>query len=149
MTWFKNQPKAILLLRIVVSAIFLAYGSVKLSGGQYYYGDWTMDKETANGPSLVWAFYGYSPIYGRITGLFEFIPAIMLLFRRTSLVGAAALFAVSLNITLMDFAFGFPSVKYFILGCTVACTVLILHEKDKLTALFAGAPREREGQVSN
>ncbi|MCS7481935.1 hypothetical protein ACFFQW_02340 [Umezawaea endophytica] len=134
MIWFHSPSRAILAVRLLLSAVFLFYGSVKLLGGQYHYGDWTISKSTADGTSLVWAFYGYSPFYGRVTGLFEFLPAVMLLFRRTTFLGAAALFAVSLNITLMDFAFHYPFVKYLAATYTVLCAVLVLHDKPKLTA---------------
>jgi hypothetical protein len=134
--WSGAQSKTILSIRLLMAAVFLVYGGVKLLGGQYYYGDWTISKSTADGTSLVWAFYGYSPFYGRATGLFEFIPAAMLLFRRTAFVGAAALFAVGLNITLMDWAYGYPFVKYLVTAYTVLCAVLVLHDKPKLTAAF-------------
>lgn len=136
MIWFKAESKAILSIRLLMSAVFLAYGSVKLLGGQYYYGDWTISKSTTDGTSLVWAFYGYSPFYGRVTGLFEFIPAVLLLFRRTTFFGALALFAVGLNITLLDYAFDYPTVKYLATAYTVLCAALVLHDKPKLTALF-------------
>jgi uncharacterized membrane protein YphA (DoxX/SURF4 family) len=137
MRWLKQQHRAILVIRLFLVAIFLMYGTVKLAGGQYYYGDWTMSKAEHPDEGLVWAFYGYSPFYGRVTGLFELIPALMLLFGRTSLVGAGALFAVSLNITLMDFSFNFPAVKYFALLYTVLSLVLVLYEKEKLSALLS------------
>jgi uncharacterized membrane protein YphA (DoxX/SURF4 family) len=137
MGWYKSQPKTILAIRLFVALVFLVYGTLKLAGGQYYYGDWTISKASDRGPYLVWAFYGYSPVYGRLTGLFEVIPALLLLFGRTSLIGAGGLFAVGLNITLMDFAFDFPMVKYFALLYTVLCAVLVLYEKPKLTALLS------------
>ncbi|HWO66729.1 MAG TPA: hypothetical protein VNO31_42530 [Umezawaea sp.] len=136
MIWFHPQSRTVLTIRLLMAAVFLFYGTVKLLGGQYYYGDWTISKSTADGTSLVWAFYGYSPFYGRVTGLFEFIPAVMLLFRRTTFLGAAALFAVGLNITLMDFAFGYPFVKYLAATYTVLCAILVLHDKPKLTAVL-------------
>ncbi len=136
MIWFHSPSRTILGIRLLMSAVFLVYGSVKLLGGQYYYGDWTISKSTADGTSLVWAFYGYSPFYGRVTGLFEFIPAVMLLFRRTTFLGAAALFAVGLNITLMDFAFDYPFVKYLAAAYTVLCAILVLHDGPKLTAVL-------------
>src|SRR5687768_4484860 len=89
-------------IRVFLGLVFITYGTVKVLGGQYYYGPWVIDKATVDGPSLVWAFYGYSQIYGRATGFFELIPGIMLLVPRTATIGAAALFAVSLNITIMD-----------------------------------------------
>lgn len=123
-------------IRIFLAAVFVMYGSIKLLGGQYYYGDWTMTKQSADGAGMVWAFYGYSQVYGRFTGLFEFVPALMLLHPRTATLGASALFAVGLNITVMDFAFNFPVVKYFILGYTLLALVLVLHDRDRLRLML-------------
>lgn len=136
--WLRRLTLAV---RIFLAIVFMSYGVIKLLGGQFYYGDWTMSKNTASGPFLVWAFYGYSPFYGHIIGLFEFVPALMLLFRRTATAGAAALFAVSLNITIMDFGFDFPSVKYACAFYTLLCMVLLAFDYKKLL-LFAGSREE-------
>src|SRR4051812_16240147 len=96
-------------IRVFLAVTFATYGLVKVLGGQYNYGDWVIDKKTVDGTSLVWAFYGYSPFYGRFTGLFELLPALMLLSKRTATIGAAALFAVALNVTAMDFGFHYPA----------------------------------------
>ncbi|MET8759535.1 hypothetical protein [Lentzea sp. NPDC004782] len=159
MIWRKAPSKTVLVIRLLMAAIFIVYGGVKLAGGQYYYGDWNdMAKSTVDGTSLVWLFYGYSPFYGRVTGLFELVPAIMLLFRRTTFTGACALFVVGLNITLMDFAFDYPFVKYMAALYTVLCGFLVLHDRAKLRDIFAdpqvvppagsGVARERPGSSS-
>ncbi|WP_028934106.1 hypothetical protein [Pseudonocardia spinosispora] len=122
-------------VRLFLALVFIVYGGVKLLGGQYYYGDWVLDKKTVQGPSLVWAFYGYSPFYGRMTGLFELLPALMLLSSRTATLGACALFAVGLNVTVMDFAFGYPEVKYYILGYTLLCVSLMVYDRKRLLLL--------------
>lgn len=95
-----------------------------------------LDKQTVKGPTLVWAFYDYSPFYGRITGLFEFLPAVLLLSRRTATLGALGLFAVSLNVTLMDFAFDFPLVKYTALAYTLLSAMLLAHDHERLRGLI-------------
>ena len=130
-----------LAIRVFLAVVFISYGVVKLLGGQFYYGDWTMSKSTASGPFLVWAFYGYSSFYGHVMGLFELVPAVMLLFRRTVTAGAAALFAVSLNITIMDFGFDFPAVKYACAFYTALCVVLLVCDYKKLL-LFVGSREE-------
>jgi uncharacterized membrane protein YphA (DoxX/SURF4 family) len=116
---------------------------VKLLGDQYNYGDWVIDKKTVDGTSLVWAFYGYSPMYGRFTGLFELVPAILLLIPRTATIGAAALFAVALNVTAMDFGFHYPAVKYFALGYTVLLAVLLWADRGKLSPLLLNREQAR------
>lgn len=122
--------------RVVLAVVFLFYGSVKLLGGQYFYGDWVMDKKSVDGTSLVWAFYGYSPVYGRITGLFELLPALLLFSKRTATLGALGLFAVSLNITLMDFSYDYPMVKYMALSYTLIAVFLIHYDRETLLTAF-------------
>jgi uncharacterized membrane protein YphA (DoxX/SURF4 family) len=125
-----------LVIRVFLAVVFVVYGGIKLLGGQYYYGDWEGTKATIGGTSMVWNFYGYSQLYGRFTGLFEFIPAILLLFPRTATAAAAALFAVTLNVTVMDFAFGFPSVKYASAFYTFLCVVLLIYDSKKKLLLL-------------
>jgi len=128
--------KAVLVIRIFLGIVFLTYGIIKLFGGQFYYGDWTISKKTVGGTFLVWAFYGYSPAYGRFIGLCESVPALMLLFPRTALLGAAALFAVNLNITVMDFCYGFPGVRWAALMYTILLAVLLAYDHRKLQYAF-------------
>jgi uncharacterized membrane protein YphA (DoxX/SURF4 family) len=130
-------------IRVFLAITFATYGLVKVLGGQYNYGDWVIDKKTVDGTSLVWAFYGYSPMYGRFTGLFEFVPAILLLIPRTATIGAAALFAVALNVTAMDFGFHYPAVKYFALGYTVLLAVLLWADREKLSLLLLSREQAR------
>ena len=138
MIWSKAPSKVVLVIRLLMALVFAFYGCVKLAGGQYYYGDWDdLSKSAVDGTSLVWLFYGYSPFYGRVTGLFELVPALMLLFRRTTFIGACALFAVGLNITLMDFAFDYPFVKYMAALYTVLCGFLVVQDRAGLRAVFS------------
>ncbi|MGH7468637.1 MAG: MauE/DoxX family redox-associated membrane protein, partial [Longimicrobiales bacterium] len=127
-------------IRFFLAVVFIVYGLTKLLGGQFNYGDWTLDKKTVDGTSLVWAFYGYSPVYARFLGLTELIPAILLLIPRTATVGALMLFMVTLNVTVLDFAFGFPSVKYFALLYTLLLGMLLWSDRAKLLRLLERAP---------
>ena len=138
-----RQTTVLTVIRVFIGLVFLTYGLVKVLGGQFDYGPWVMDKATVDGPSLVWAFYGYSPVYGRATGLFELLPAIMILIPRTATIGAAALFAVSLNITIMDFAYHYPAVKYFALLYTTLLAGLLWADRHKLALLLETNDRAR------
>lgn len=61
----------------------------------------------------------------------------MLLFRRTSLLGALALFAVGLNVTAMDLAFGFPlPACLLVLTCTVLCGLILAADLPRLRKVF-------------
>ena len=127
-------------IRWFLAIVFFTYGTVKLFGGQFYYEDWVIDKKTVGGPFLVWAFFGYSPYYGRFVGLAELMPALLLLWRRTATLGALVLFPVALNITAMDFAYDFPSVKWAALLYTVLCGLLLLHDAERLWPALIAPP---------
>jgi uncharacterized membrane protein YphA (DoxX/SURF4 family) len=146
--WTKWRPRVVIGVRYLLAAVFIMYGSIKLFGGQYYYGDWVMSKADQPNEGLVWAFYGYSPFYGRVTGLFELLPALLLLNRRTATLGALGLFAVSLNITLMDFAFHYPAVKYFSLAYTLLLVFLLWQGRDRLLAAFWHDPSTPDSRVT-
>jgi uncharacterized membrane protein YphA (DoxX/SURF4 family) len=146
----KRAPwaRTLTVIRVFLGITFATYGLVKVLGGQYNYGDWVIDKATVDGTSLVWAFYGYSPFYGRFTGLFELVPAIMLLIPRTATIGAAALFAVALNVTAMDFGFDYPAVKYFALTYTILLGVLLWFDREKLALLLLDREQAQAAAVA-
>src|SRR5919199_1527561 len=131
---------ALLLCRLVVGFAFIAYGTVKLLGGQFYHGDFVIDSRTTDGTWLVWCFFGYSPVYARFIGLCELGPGLLVLFPRTRTLGALALLAVSLNITVMDFCFDFPPVKYTALLLTLLCAILVASDYRKLKMVFWDDP---------
>ncbi len=56
------------------------------------------------GASLTWAFLGYQPWFQFLLGVLEFVPAVLLLFRRTRRLGAVLLLPVVLNVALMNYA---------------------------------------------
>lgn len=128
----------ILTIRILLGIIYITYGVVKLMGGQYYHGDFVIDSKTI-GPSatfFVWAFFGYSTLYAAFTGMCELGAGVLLLIPRTATLGAAAVFAVALNITVMTFGFGFPGVKYLSLTYTVLAAVLLAWDYRRLKLIF-------------
>jgi hypothetical protein len=132
-----QRSKITLIIRIFLAIVFFTYGIVKIFGGQFYYGDWTIAKSSNPGPFLVWAFYGYSPVYGRFIGFAELIPALMLLNRRTATAGAAALFGVSLNIAVMDFGFDFPAVKWMAILYTALAAYLLWADRERLMVFLS------------
>jgi hypothetical protein len=133
-------PPIIRVIRWFLAMVYLIYGAVKLAGGQFHHGDFTIDSRTVDGPFFVWAFFGWAKPYWIFAGLGELVPAILLLFRRTATVGALMLFPVALNITVMTFAFQFPAVKYASLGYTALLGVLIAHDLPRLWPVLVPDP---------
>ena len=61
---------------------------------------------------VLWSFMGYSSVYQIFTGFGEAIGAFLLVFRRTTTLGALVLCAVLANVVLMNYTFDVP-VKLF------------------------------------
>lgn len=60
---------------------------------------------TLTGQQLMWAFYGYSLGYAKLLGVLEMAGAVLLLFRRTTLLGCAVLTAVLVNVIAQDLVY--------------------------------------------
>lgn len=129
-------PSWVRIIRWFLAVVYLVYGGIKLAGGQFYHGAFSLDSRTLDGPSFVWAFYGWSTPYSLFAGMGEFVPAVLLLFSRTATLGAAMLFPVALNITVMTFAFHFPPVKYASLFYTILLGALLAHDLPRLWPAF-------------
>lgn len=138
-------------IRYFLAITFICYGLVKLLGGQFIYeSDWVITARTTDGPTLVWSFFGYSPVYGRLIGLSELVAGLLLLFRRTQTLGAVVLFPITANITVMDFCFDFPPVKYFSLLLTCLCILLLARDHRRLwIAFFQPEPADAGQPGSN
>jgi hypothetical protein len=66
---------------------------------------WQLPLEQLPTPMLAWAFLGHAGWFQVLLGVFELVPALLLLFRRTTLLGAMLLLPVTLNVMLINEAF--------------------------------------------
>jgi hypothetical protein len=58
------------------------------------------------GMELMWAFYGYSKVYPLVLGFFEIVGALLLLFRKTRLLGGLVITSILFNVILQDIFYG-------------------------------------------
>jgi uncharacterized membrane protein YphA (DoxX/SURF4 family) len=100
-----------ILVRYSLALVMLGYGVIKLTGGQF----------PANGPprllerfgdaspmGLLWAFMGASKPYVIFSGAGETLGAVLLLFRRTTTLGALVLIGVLTNVVVLNFCYDVP-----------------------------------------
>lgn len=66
---------------------------------------WQQPLEQLPGPLLAWAFLGHAGWFQVLLGVLELVPALLLLFRRTTLLGAMLLLPLTLNVLLVNEAF--------------------------------------------
>ncbi|MES2410629.1 MAG: hypothetical protein V4535_04205 [Bacteroidota bacterium] len=101
----------IALCRYLLAAIIMFYGFSKLMVDQlsmsyYWYGD---ELGKLSGLQLTWSFFGYSKIYSSIIAIAQILAGSLLMFRRTTLLGALFLLPILVNITLIDYNYDIPA----------------------------------------
>lgn len=85
--------------------------------------------------ALLWNFMGFSTAYTIFAGCAELIPAVLLLFRRTALLGSIIASAVMLNVVMLNFCYDVP-VKLYSLNLLLLAIFLTLPESKKLLSIF-------------
>jgi len=90
-----------------------------------------------SGNELTWSYFGYSYVLSFIIGIMQLGGGILLLFRRTLLLGIAILFPVMVNILLINFFYlnGVGAYITAVLTNLGLCYLLFLY-KDEIRALF-------------
>ena len=58
------------------------------------------------GMELMWAFYGYSKAYALTLGFFEILGGLLILIKRTRVIGCFLISAILVNVILQDIYFG-------------------------------------------
>jgi hypothetical protein len=131
-------------LRFVVADAMLLYGISKVFPIQFgslgphalsaTYGESAPEQ-------LLWTFMAASPAYGFVAGALEMVGGLLLLFRRTTLLGALLLVGVIGNVVLLNFCYQ-VGVKLYASHLLVMTLLLVLPDARRLLRLVL-APREQ------
>ncbi|MHB1959098.1 MAG: hypothetical protein ACYCO5_08705 [Acidobacteriaceae bacterium] len=91
-------------MRYYAAFTLLGYGFAKLMGAQFTVLDSQLAKPMGDvaGFWLTWYYFGYSPVYSTIIACTQIAGAVLLCFRRTTLLGALILLPVMVNIVCVD-----------------------------------------------
>ncbi len=96
------------IVRYSLGIIMLTYSLTKILKTQFalpgFVWTETQTLETIASKQLAWVFLGYSTWFQVLLGLLEFLPAILIFFRRTTLIGAILMLPVTLNVALINYA---------------------------------------------
>lgn len=134
-----------LIIRYVLGLIMFAYGLIKIVGSQFILPSsiYSSQLKELDGVTLTWAFLGFSSWFSILIGLFELIPALLLLFKRTKLLGAILLFPTVFAVFLINNAYGFlPHMR-------VLTTVLLLMDISLLAVNYKVFMRFFEEMLSD
>lgn len=130
-------PLMYLCVRYYAAFTLLTYGFAKNMGAQFTVLDSQLAKPMGDvsGFWLTWYYFGYSPIYSNFVAIVQIVGAILLCFRRTSLIGALALLPVMLNIVCIDlwvigWHFDNSALRNAVYVLAALCFVICLHAKD-------------------
>jgi hypothetical protein len=126
------------LLRLTVAMFMLGYGVSKIFPMQMAPISIAILNEPVGHMSpmtMLWALIGLNPIYESICGAAEALGGVLLLFRRTALLGALLSCFVLTNVVLYNFFFDVP-VKLFALNLLLASLFVLLGDVRPLFDFF-------------
>jgi hypothetical protein len=127
-----------LYVRLALAFSMLSYGAIKIIPSQFPapsldrlvqpFGD-------ASPMGILWTFMGASAAYTIFSGLCEMIGGLLLVSRRTTLLGALVSAGVLTNVVLLNFCYDVP-VKLYSLHLLLMAIFLILPDLQRLLRLF-------------
>jgi hypothetical protein len=144
------------LARYALAFVLLSYAFAKVIPTQFIPLQNAQLAETYGRSSpmgLLWRFMGFSTAYTIFGGCAELLPAFLLLFRRTALLGSVLAFIVMLNVVMLNLCYDVP-VKLSSINLLLLSAFLILPDMSRLYQFFVlNAPTEpsdlREPVLSN
>lgn len=128
------------LLRYAIALCMLVYGMAKVTfDGNQFPENSTFQLDKTWGDSspmnVLWAFMGASRPYTIFGGLGELLATLLIIWRRTALVGAAVSFGVMLNVMMMNYCFDVP-VKIFSTHLVIMSLLVMLPDLPRFVSVF-------------
>ena len=131
--------------RYYVATSMMSYGYAKVFYNQF--GDPTLWKLVqpygeSSPMGIAWTFIGASKPYTVISGVMELIAGILLMFRRTSFLGALIAFVVMFNVMLMNYCYDIPVKIYSTQLVLISLIILYFHGHNLRLTLFKNVATE-------
>ncbi|MEM7367799.1 MAG: DoxX family membrane protein [Bacteroidota bacterium] len=107
----KLMEWVIILIRYYIVYEMIMYGLAKVFYMQFQpprFGRLIQDYGDSSPMGLMWTFMGFSKGYTIFAGVGELIGGLLLLFRRTTTLGALIVFGVMFNVMMMNFCYDIP-----------------------------------------
>lgn len=127
-----------ILVRYSLAGVAFSYGILKVFAMQMYFPNLSQ-LATPLGDylpmRLSWMFIGYSEPYQIFSGVAEVMVALLLIWRRTALLGALMAVGVFANVAMLNLSYDIP-VKIYSINLLIASIFLVWQEKDRLFAFF-------------
>jgi hypothetical protein len=129
------------IFRYLLGITMIPYALSKILGTQFIVTGFTLTQiqslENVPGTTLAWAFLGKAVWFQIFLGFVELIPSLLLLFRKTTLLGAVLMFPVTLNVLLINYALDlWPATKVMSSGLFTLNVFILIFEWEKIIAAF-------------
>ncbi|WP_342376590.1 hypothetical protein NVS55_35380 [Myxococcus stipitatus] len=115
-------------VRYILAFAMLTYGFAKVIKTQFPFPNLERLSQPVGDMSpmgLLWTFMGYSPGYNLFTGGAEALGGLLLLFRRTTTLGALVVIGVMVNVVALNFFYDVPVKLYSTLLVSLAVFLLL------------------------
>ncbi len=125
-------------LRYYVAMVSFLYGIIKLFALQMTFPNLSQLATPIGDLSpmrLAWFFIGYSTPYEVFSGAAECLAGFLLIYRRTSTLGAFVATAVFMNVMMLNLSYNIP-VKLFSIHLFVYSTILLISDAQRLLDFF-------------
>jgi hypothetical protein len=133
---------AVVALRYYLAAVMIGYGMAKVVPMQFpppFFARYDQSIGDMSPMGLLWTFMGHSQAYTWFAGFAEVLGSVLLLWRRTYVIGALLLIGVMTNVVLLNLCYDVP-VKLFSLQLLVMLVVLVLPDARRLIGALLGHP---------
>ena len=128
----------LVILRIFLAMMLLSYGFAKVYKTQFPEPSLIRLLQPLGSFSpmgLAWTYMGFSEAYNLYTGLLEVIGGLLLIWRRTTTLGALLVAGVMSHVVVMNFTYDIP-VKLFSMHLLAIAIILIATDRKRLYNLF-------------
>lgn len=130
LAFFTKKHLYLGITRYLLGIIMIPYALTKIFRTQFVLSGFTLTElrslESISGTTLTWAFLGHSAWFQILLGCLELIPAILLLFRRTTLLGATLMLPLTLNVFLINYALDLWDGTKVMAGALLFLNILVL-----------------------
>ena len=139
-TFLKKKDLYLGIARYILALEMLTYALTKILRTQFVlipFSLWQRPLESLSGRNLAWAFLGYSPWFQVLLGFLELIPSVLLLFRRTTFLGAVLMLPMTLSVFLINQALNlWDATKVISLALLALNIVVFLFEWKRIKTLL-------------
>ena len=125
-------------MRYYLAIMLIGYGFAKVFRTQFpFLSEYRLLQSYGDSSpmGLLWTFMGYSTAYNVFTGLCEVLGGVLVLFRRTQLLGALVSIAVMAHVVILNFTYDVP-VKLFSMHLLFMSILLTLPDLNRLLKFF-------------